>query len=210
MDKWKILEVSYWLGITCGSYAEPAFIAIDLGMYFLASPPLPARHPVAMTGLCRQKVFKNLVSKKTRLVIGSLAWLWCYPFFMFMIFYLSCVEWFAPNIVGVDILTQELFLLTFPRNAMRSKISEIRVILPAAAGCVILAAAAGRDSAKKNQALKGRCIKARRCSPSRRQFAFLPKSCKFYLPRQAQKSYKFYQPRLARFRQKRSNQLTRR
>jgi hypothetical protein len=42
--------------------------------------------------LYRQKVFKNLVSKKTRLVIGTSARPQLYPFFMFLIFYLSYVE----------------------------------------------------------------------------------------------------------------------
>ncbi len=42
--------------------------------------------------LCRQKVFKNLVSKKTRLVIRTKAWSRMHRYFMFQIFYLSFVE----------------------------------------------------------------------------------------------------------------------
>ena len=48
--------------------------------------------------LCRQKVFKNLVSKKTRLVRCTSVWPRLHPIFMFPIFYLSFVEWFENRI----------------------------------------------------------------------------------------------------------------
>jgi len=61
-------------------------------LLFLASPPSPAGRPVVVTGLCRQKVFKNLVSKKTRLVLCTSSEPRLHRLFMFPIFYLSFVE----------------------------------------------------------------------------------------------------------------------
>ena len=54
------------LGVRCYSWLSPRagwgflfillWVGIELKLFFLASPPLPAGHPVVVTGLCRQKV----------------------------------------------------------------------------------------------------------------------------------------------------------